>query len=105
MDFQNINIKNLNEYIGRNDVIIIDIRVKREYLKGHIPKSINIPLTINSSLGEIEEHILNSCQDKMVILYCARGNVSLIVARRLYEEGYNIKSLWGGINYYRGDLI
>ena len=39
-----------------------------------------------------------------MILYCERGNLSLLLARDLSNEGYMVKNIYGGLNAYRGYL-
>jgi rhodanese-related sulfurtransferase len=98
MDFETISAKSVEEYIGKGNVIIIDIRSSYEYRMGHIPTAINIPY----SQFELKKNTLP--KNKILILYCDRGSTSLILARELGNEGYQIKNIYGGIRAYRGEL-
>ena len=98
MSFETIRANEVIYYIGRPDVLIIDLREKEEYLKGHIPSAINIPYE------NLENEINRLNRNKLLIFYCDRGNISLMAARDLMKHGYNIKNLYGGIRAYRGKL-
>lgn len=99
MSFDTIKANDVGSYIGRPNVLIIDLRDYEDYLKGHIPTAINIPYDILGS----ERHKLNKYN--LLILYCDRGHISLMAARDLIKYGYNIKSMYGGIRSYYGKLV
>jgi rhodanese-related sulfurtransferase len=99
MAFETIRAKDIDNYIGQYNTIIIDLREAEDYRKAHIPTAINIPyMDFQSKKGEIS---INS----LIILYCDRGNLSLWLARELSKEGYQVKSIYGGIRAYRGNLV
>lgn len=98
MAFETIRAKDIENYIGKNNVKIIDIRDYREYKQGHIPTAINIPY----KEFENRKSQLDHCE---LILYCDRGNLSLFLARDLSKEGYEVKNIYGGIRAYRGKVI
>ena len=99
MSFETIKANDVFNYIGRPNVLIIDLRDNDEYMRGHIPTAINIPY---DSL-EHERHRLN--KNILLILYCDRGHISLLAARDLMKYGYHIKSMYGGIRAYYGKLV
>lgn len=99
MSFESISAKDIDRYIGRNNVQIVDLRETYEYNMGHIPYAINIPFE------DFEYMKYQLPKNATIILYCQRGNVSLFLARDLSKEGYNVKSIYGGINAYRGNLV
>lgn len=71
--------------------VLIDVRTKQEFKGGHLPNAINIPMDeINARVDEIPK-------DKTVVLVCASGNRSGMVAGALTKAGYtNIYNLEGG---------
>lgn len=99
MSFETIKANDVVYYIGRPNVLIIDLRDREEYVKGHIPSAVNIPY---ENL-EHERHMLN--KNALLILYCDRGHISLMAARDLMKYGYHIKSMYGGIRAYHGKLV
>ena len=79
---------------------IIDIRDYQSFLSAHIPSSINIPedlLLSNPNLYLSKE--LSYC------IICRRGISSEEVAMKLYQLGFNVKSVSGGIVNWRGPLV
>jgi len=82
-------------YVGRPDVVIIDLRSEEEFTSGHIRGAVNIPY------DDAEEKIQYS-RRKVLLLYCERGASSLAMGKQLAERGYQVKSVIGGIRAYRG---
>lgn len=98
MSFDTIRANDIVKYIGKSNVIIIDLREREEYVAGHIPSAINIPYE------ELEDRKRDLHRNHLLIFYCDRGNISLLAARDLLKDGYNIKSLYGGIRAYNGKI-
>lgn len=98
MSFDTIQTNEIVKYIGKRNVLIIDLRDCDEYNAGHIPTAVNIPY------AELEEQKVKLQRNYLLIFYCGRGNVSLLAARDLMKDGYNIKSVYGGIRAYHGRL-
>lgn len=113
-------IKNINDHT------IVDVRSPSEYLKGHIPNSLNIPLfsdeerkiigTIYKQVGKKEAiekglefvkmlSIVNQFKPllkKPVAIYCARGGMrSFSVSWLLNLFGCNVQTLKGGYKFFR----
>lgn len=98
MGFETIRAKDIENYIGKQDSIIIDIREPFEYARAHIPTAINIPY------NDFDNKKSSLPFNKILILYCDRGNLSLFLARDLSKEGFQVKNIYGGIRAYRGNL-
>jgi len=98
MTFDTIRTNDIIKYIGKSNVLIIDLREREEYDAGHIPSAVNIPY------GELEQRKSSLQRNQLLIFYCDRGNISLLAARDLLKDGYNIKSLYGGLHAYGGKL-
>jgi rhodanese-related sulfurtransferase len=98
MSFDTIKTNDIIKYIGMPEVLIIDLRDKEDYDKGHIPTAVNIPY------DELDKKKSYLKLNNLLIFYCDRGNISLLAARDLMKDGYNIKSLYGGVHAYRGKL-
>lgn len=99
MAFETIRAKDVEYYMEKNNTQIIDLRNRSEYKRGHIPTAINIPY------NEFENKKNQLSGDTELILYCDRGNVSLLLARDLGNEGYLVKNIYGGISAYRGKIV
>lgn len=95
---QDIN-QGIYEYLRHADAKLLDVRTPAEYIQGHIPGSVNIPL---HSLEEVE--FLVESKDKPLYLYCQSGNRSRMAAMELQEMGYaNVYNI-GGIAAYEGSV-
>lgn len=93
-----ISAEELDSYVDREDVIIIDLRDAEAYAAGHLKSAVNIPY------GQVEE-CRKFPRKKMLILYCERGSSSLFAARTLMKMGYRVKSVVGGIRCYQGSNL
>lgn len=75
--------------------VLIDVREKEEFRRGHIPRALHLPR------GMIELEIERRAPDVSVdiIVYCAGGNRSALVAENLQRMGYtNVRSIAGGFH-------
>ncbi len=92
--FGNIN-KGIEEYRSTPGALLIDVREADEFRNGHIPGSVNEPLSgiVNTALPK----------DKPLYLYCLRGTRSKRAAGILKRLGYTAKSI-GGISSYKGTI-
>ena len=95
MIFENISVKNLNSLINEPNVIIVDLRDETDYKKMHVKNAINI------NYEKFFDHLEKLDKSKTIVLYCERGSLSLIVAKKLSEMGYRVKTVIGGINMYK----
>lgn len=98
MEFNTVPAKQLVDYIGKYNSIIIDLRDEDEYDLGHVPTAVNIPYE------ELDKFKNKLSKYNEIILYCDRGGSSLLAARELSKIGYKVINIYGGINAYRGDI-
>lgn len=77
----------------RKDWLVIDLREGKEYEEEHFPGAIHQD---QDDLEENIESIFKTYHPSKIILYCDRGNVSLLLARDLGQQGYPVVSLGGG---------
>ena len=99
MSFDTIKITDVEYYIKKDDTAIVDVRNENDYARGHIESSINIPYNCLEGNKELLQAY------KEILLYCDRGNVSLLAARDLYKDGFSVINLCGGLRAYRGKLV
>lgn len=83
-------------YIGRHGILFVDLRDTKEYRQGHIPGAIQMDY---EELMMRKQELTNY---KIVILYCDRGNTSLLAARELRNLPVEIKSIAYGMAGYQG---
>ena len=79
--FSRITVAEANEMMGRDDVVVIDVRESHEYSNGHVPNAKLIP--VNSIYARREE--LPS--DKDIILVCAVGQRSALASEMAAAAG------------------
>ncbi len=79
--------------------LLLDVREADEYRAGHIPGSLNLPLSLLplrcAELGE---------KDRALFVYCLSGARSAQAVRYLQDQGFvNAKNI-GGISAYSGKV-
>ncbi len=87
--------------IQNDKVVIIDVRTKEEFDKGHIPNAINIPLESITDTTVIE----NVAKDKPVALYCRSGRRATEAGNRLVKAGYKNVMNFGGISTWKYEIV
>lgn len=96
MKFETISARELDSYINNRNYIIIDLREKEDYDRSHIVGALHM------DFDELENGKVNLPQNKEIILYCERGGLSLMAAKKMSQMGYQVISVVGGIHAYRG---
>lgn len=88
----NVDIATVHALMGRDDVVLLDVREPDEYAAGHIPGVRLMPMgTVPSRLSEIPT-------DKTVIVTCRSGNRSGQITNFLRSNGFtNVHNMQGGI--------
>lgn len=78
-----------------NEVLVLDVRTKDEFLMEHISGAINIPLE------DLRERTNEIPKDKTIYIYCAIGLRGYLATRILLASGYsNVKNVLGGYKTY-----
>lgn len=113
MCFEAVRMREVAKYIGKEKVLIIDLRDKEDYIKGHVPGAANFPYDetedIQAWCCKVKQMIYlyekrKRIRAEQVLIYCERGNISLLVARDLNKACGNISNLYGGYLAYRGPV-
>ena len=73
------------------DPVVLDVRTREEYVRGHLAGSILIPVQeLQQRMGELAAY-----RSRDVVIYCATGNRSTVAAKILLDAGfervYNIR--------------
>ncbi|WP_407350548.1 rhodanese-like domain-containing protein [Lactococcus garvieae] len=83
---RSIQMKQLKEKLGQ--VVLIDVREEDEYLEGHVPTAINIPLSVlDQRYSEIERESYIICQS---------GMRSMRACQFLQAQGVEVTNVTGG---------
>lgn len=103
--YQDISVERLREYMARrqeDEYVLVDVRQPDEYVQGHIPGSVLIPL------GELPNRLQELPVDKDVVVYCRSGKRSkaaaLFISSRPYVAG-TVFNMSGGILAWNGHLL
>ncbi len=81
--------------------IILDVRTKEEFDKGHIPGAVLLP---NESIGKETIDILPD-KDQIILIYCRSGRRSKEAAAKLVNSGYTNVYEFGGIIDWTYDIV
>lgn len=74
---------------------LLDVRTREEFLAGHIPGAVNIPVDeLRSRLGELP-------RDREITAYCQVGQRGYLATRILLQHGFSARNLGGGYKTYR----
>lgn len=107
MIMSNPNVKNVSAeearilIQGNKDMVILDVRTKEEYDRGHIPGAILIPAQELPS--RIKE--LNTYVKKPILVYCASGGRSPGAVNTLLRNSFApIYHLYSGVSSWKYEL-
>ncbi len=92
-EFEKISVDELQARLSNGDVTLIDVRPQEEYLAGHLPGAISIPLS------ELEPRVGEIPRDKAIVVYC-RGPYCIYsdeAIEILVERGLNATRLEEGV--------
>lgn len=96
MEIVHISMNHVVEDTYRFNGVLIDVRDREEYDKGHVPGAINIPMEyIDGEQAYLE-------RGRPLIFYCDRGSQSILAARKYMQAGYEVVNVVGGFAYYKG---
>jgi|GEM_PF-71902 len=83
--------------MNAGSIIVLDVRSEADYLAGHLHRAINIPFgELKARLSELEKK-----SAKSILVYCERGQRSLVAAKLLKPLGKTVHNLQGGIAAWR----
>ena len=87
------------EYQKTKGAILLDVRERDEYASGHIPESINVPV---SEMDKVKGKITDT--DTPVFVYCLAGTRAKRAVDAMTKMGYsNLRNI-GGIKSYTGEI-
>lgn len=97
-----IGVDELNELIlSTPDLILVDVRERDEYLRGHIPSSVNVPRGVLEGAADPfcknRNRQLCKAQKRHLALYCQTGGRSAMATDRLQQMGFeSVVNVAGG---------
>lgn len=90
MSFYTIHPREVESIIFRKRAVIIDIRECEEYKLYHYRGARNYPY------DEMEKWIFQLRKDRTYIIYCQYGSASMMAARRMSRQGFEVYTVVGG---------
>ena len=85
--------------LGGGEAIALDVREPHEWLHGHIPGALHIPL------GELGSRLHELPRSSRILAVCRSGNRSALVTDALRQHGYDVVNLAGGmLSWHRHGL-
>ena len=99
---QSISSAHLTQLVNKEQGVVIDVREKADFAKGHIVNAINIPFSkIKERASE-----LSGYREKTIIVVDAMGQHSGSVGKTLRVEGFaNVVRLRGGMSTWTADSL
>lgn len=79
--------------------LLIDVRTPEEYVAGHIPTAINVPV------DQIAKRPPTGEKDVLIIVYCRSGSRSAMARKTLRDLGYTNVVDFGAVSRWEGDLV
>jgi len=77
------------------DALIIDVRTKKEFEKGHVEGAMHVPL------DELRSRLEDLPRDREILPYCGVGQRSYYATRILLQNGFKARNLSGGMQTYK----
>jgi len=97
-DFENISPKEAHALLSKsNDIIFVDVRSKEAFEKDHIKGAISIPL---ESFSHQSLRLRSVNDEKKLLVYSERGEVSVEASRILSKRGFEVLNLEGGVIFW-----
>lgn len=87
--FEIVYASDVEKFVREHRAILIDIREREDYKRGHWPGAVNVPY------DEMEK-TMRIPMNRYLLLYCEHGGGSMQMAKRLGQEGYRVATVIGG---------
>ncbi len=90
------------QLMNKDEAIVVDIRSRDAFVRGHIIHSVHLPLTdLAKDLKKITQH-----KHKTIVVVCAQGMESSKAVKIIEENEFSqVKILKGGIAAWRADKL
>ena len=106
MSVQNVTAEEAKEILDNdNNVVYIDVRTENEFMSGHVPSAVNIPVVLpdpaTRQMKQNPEFVrvvsAHFPKNKRIIVGCQMGGRSQLAAQILGQEGFEaVSNMQGG---------
>ena len=99
---QSVSSHELTRLVNQRGAVIVDVREKADFSKGHIVDALHIPFSkLKERTGELNNH-----KEKPIIIVDAMGQHSGSAVKALKETGFaDVMKLKGGISTWQADSL
>src|SRR5437016_9739140 len=114
MSAKNINPEQAKKILGSDSsAVYIDVRTEQEFLNGHVPKSVNIPVVwpdpatrqMKPNPDFVKSVSAQFGKDKRIIVGCQAGGRSQLAANLLDQDGFqDVSNMQGGFGGARDPM-
>lgn len=73
-----------------DDVVVIDVREQSEYVRGHVPGAVLMPM------AQLPHRMAELDRSKLHFVICASGARSEVMTRMLRQAGFDARAVAGG---------
>jgi rhodanese-related sulfurtransferase len=114
MGVQNVTAEEAKEILDSdNNVVYIDVRTENEFMSGHVPNALNIPVVLpDPATRQMKPNVefvrvvsAHFPKNKRIIVGCQMGGRSQLAAQILGQEGFEaVSNMQGGFGGARDAL-
>ena len=100
-----IDASQLKELYESSNLMLLDVRPKKEYAMIRLAPSMNVPLDkLEQEIGAVKEAIRNQGSDCELFVLCRRGNDSQKAVQCLERLGVRCRDVRGGLYSWRAQV-
>lgn len=95
-DFTTDSLKTVQENIANKKAVLVDVRDKDEWIRGHVDGALLLPLTELKDADRLGTLLKDLPKDRVVYTHCVVGYRSRKAADILTKQGYEVRALKPG---------
>ena len=96
IEFTQDSLEVVKENVSKEQAVLVDVRSKEEWAKGHIEGSIALPIDSLRKGGDPKEIAKKLPKDKVIYTFCVVGMRAKAAAKVLVKHGFEVRALKPG---------